>query len=94
MRARELRLYEQNIKVYELEHYIQHALLEIHSKRNDGWTEDFYRKELAECGKIIDEYLKELDLQIDLFEKTDVVKNYEKEKLSLLRKRIDEVQRP
>lgn len=94
MKATELRLYEQGIKIYELEHYILHALSELNSKRNDGWTEDFYRKELKECGKIIDDHLKELESQIDLFEKTDATKTYEKEKLSLLRKRIDEIQRP
>lgn len=88
MTEKDLKLLEKRVEVYELEYYVQHALSELNSKRNDGWVDEHYRKELIECGKIIDEHLENLNKQIDMFEETS---NYEKEKLSLLRKRIDEV---
>lgn len=81
--------------IQQVEHYISHALSELHSKRNDGWVEEHYRKELADCGRIIDEYLESLDQQIDMFEGTEsCIKAYQKERLNDLRKKIDEIQRP
>lgn len=79
----------ENINIYEIEHYITHMLSELNSKRNDGWVEEHYRKELNECGIIIDNYIQKLNETKD--ETIDWVKNYEKEKLSILRKKINEV---
>lgn len=75
-----------------MEHYIRHALSEVNSRRNDGWVDEHYRTELVECGKVIDDYLKTLNEQLDMF--SGISKNHEKERLIELRKKIDEVQRP
>lgn len=88
---KQFQLSGQNINIYEMEHYIAHMLSELNSKRHDGWVEEHYRKELNDCGKIIDEYLQTLNEQMNMEETIDWVKDYENKKLSHLRKKINEI---
>lgn len=87
----QFKLHDQPINIYEIEHYIVHMLSELNSNRHDGWVEEHYRKELSECGKIIDSYLQNSSEQMTMEDTKDWVKEYENEKLFNLRKKINEI---